>query len=159
MRLNPSILFILLLPIIISCSGSKKTFSTTENTALFLPPNIEAYVDMFIDEVDGQETKFNLADSAQVDEGNHKVLVRLEYQPAGGSSLIVGGLGSLLLRSATNKTFSATIEIKVERNEEYRFLVKDFDDGFNIILFNETKMKEESSYRFKLSEGKFERVF
>lgn len=159
MRLNPLILFITLLTIIISCSGSKKILSTTENTALFLPPNIEAYVDMFIDEVDGKETKFNLADSAQVDEGNHKVLVRLEYQPAAGSSVAVGALGNMLLRFATNKTFRTTLNIKVERNVNYRFVVKDFDNGFDIILFNETEEKEELNYRFTLSDGKFEREF
>jgi hypothetical protein len=159
MRLNHLILFVAFLPIIVSCSGSKKILSTTENTALFLPPKIEAYVDMFIDEVDGKKTKFNLADSAQVDVGNHKVLVRLEYQPVAGSAIIVGGLGNLLLRSATNKTFSTTIDIEVGKSEEYRFVVKDFDDGFDIILFNETKMKAELNHRFKLSEGKFEREF
>jgi hypothetical protein len=159
MRLTPLIRFIPLLSILISCSGSKKILSTTENTALFLPPTIEAYVDMFIDEVDGKETKFNLADSAQVDEGNHKVLVRLEYQPASGSSVAVGALGNMLLRFATNKTFRTTLDIKVERNVNYRFVVKDFDNGFDIILFNETKKREELNYRFTLSDGKFEREF
>jgi len=108
MRLKHIILICLLIPILNSCSGSKKVLSSTENTALFLPPKIEADVDMFIDEVDGKKTKFNLEDSAQVDEGEHSLLIRLEYQPAAGSSAIVGGLGNLLLRSATNKTFSKT---------------------------------------------------
>lgn len=159
MRLKQFILICLLIPILISCSGSKKILSSSENTALFLPPKIEAYVDMFIDEVDGKKTKFNLADSAQVDEGSHKLLVRLEYQPAAGSSVIVGGLGNLLLRSATNKTFSTAIDIEIEKSMEYRFVVKDFENGFEIILFNETKMNEELNYRFKLIEGNFERVF
>ena len=156
-KLTSSLL--LLISLLFSCTGTKQTLSTTENTALFLPPKIETYVDMYIDEIDGKKTKFNLADSAQVDEGNHKVLVRLEYQPAAGSSVIVGGLGNLLLRAATNKTFTAYIDLNVEKNEVYRFVVKDFDDGFDIILFNETKVKEESNHKFKLSEGKFEREF
>ncbi len=159
MRLKQFILICLLIPILISCSGSKKILSSSENTALFLPPKIEANVDMFIDEVDGKKTKFNLADSAQVDEGSHNLLVRLEYQPAAGSSVIVGGLGNLLLRSATNKTFSTAIDIEIEKSMEYRFVVKDFENGFEIILFNETKMNEELNYRFKLIEGNFESVF
>ncbi len=137
----------MLIPILISCSGSKKVLSSTENTALFLPPKIEAYVDMFIDEVDGKKTKFNLEDSVQVDEGKHSLLVRLEYQPAAGSSLIVGGLGNLLLRSTTNKTFSTTMDIEIERSMEYRFVVEDFDNGFEIILFNETQIKEELNHQ------------
>ena len=159
MRLKQFILICFLIPILISCSGSKKILSSSENTALFLPPKIEANVDMFIDEVDGKKTKFNLADSAQVDEGSHNLLVRLEYQPAAGSSVIVGGLGNLLLRSATNKTFSTAIDIEIEKSMEYRFVVKDFENGFEIILFKETKMNEELNYRFKLIEGNFESVF
>jgi len=159
LRLKQFILICFLTPILISCSGSKKILSSSENTALFLPPKIEANVDMFIDEVDGKKTKFNLADSAQVDEGSHNLLVRLEYQPAAGSSVIVGGLGNLLLRSATNKTFSTAIDIEIEKSMEYRFVVKDFENGFEIILFNETKMNEELNYRFKLIEGNFESVF
>ncbi len=159
MRLKQFILICFLIPILISCSGSKKILSSSENTALFLPPKIEANVDMFIDEVDGKKTKFNLADSAQVDEGSHNLLVRLEYQPAAGSSVIVGGLGNLLLRSATNKTFSTAIDIEIEKSMEYRFVVKDFENGFEIILFEETKMNEELNYRFKLIEGNFESVF
>lgn len=154
-----SILFGLLIPILLSCSGTKQTFSNTAETALFLPPRIEAYVDMFIDEVDGKKTKFKLADSAEVDEGNHEILVRLEYMPAVGSGAVVGGLGGLLLKAATNKTFSARLNIVVEKGQEYRFLVKDFENGFDIILFNETKVKEELNHRFQLNDGKFERVF
>ena len=159
MRVLHFILFGLLVSTIISCSGSKKVLSSTANTALFLPPKIETDVDMFIDEVDGKKTKFNLVDSAQVDAGKHSILVRLEYQPAAGSSLIVGGLGNLLLRSATNKTFTTAIDIEIEKSMEYRFVVKDFDNGFEIILFNETKLKENLKHRFKLTEGKFERIY
>jgi len=158
MRVKKLILFCMLIPILVSCSGSKKVLSSTENTALFLPSKIEAYVDMFVDEVDGEKTKFNLSDSVQVDEGSHSLLVRLEYQPTSGSSVIVGGLGSLLLRSSTNKTFSTIMDIEIEKSMEYRFVVKDFDNGFEIILFNETTLKEELNHRFKLSEGKFERI-
>ena len=42
---------------------------------------------------------------------------------------------------------------------KYRFVVKDIDNGFEIILYNETKMKAEYNFRFKLSDGYFERVF
>ena len=159
MRIKSFLFLILFLPVIFSCSGSKKVLSSSDNTALFLPIKIEAYVDMFVDEVDGEKTSFNLADSVEVDAGKHNILVRLEYQPAAASSIIVGGLGNLLLRSATNKTFSSKIDIQVQKNMEYRIVVKDFEDGFDIILFNETKKEEESIYSFKLKDGKFERMF
>ena len=51
------------------------------------------------------------------------------------------------------------IDIEIEKSMEYRFVVKDFENGFEIILFNETKMNEELNYRFKLIEGNFESVF
>ena len=149
----------MLAPAIISCSGSKKILSSTDNTALFLPPEIENSVDMFVDEVDGIKTKFNLADSVQIDVGNHEILVRLEYKPAEGSSIIVGGLGSLLLRAASNKTFTERFNINVESKQEYRFIVKSFDDGFTIVLKNETKNKEQEKYTFKLKDGTITRIF
>tara|TARA_R110000787_G_scaffold17143_3_gene54127 strand:+ start:28295 stop:28639 length:345 start_codon:yes stop_codon:yes gene_type:complete len=114
---------------------------------------------MFIDEVDGKKTKFKLADSAEVDEGNHEILVRLEYVPSVGSGAVVGGLGGLLLQATTNKTFSTKLNIVIEKGQEYRFVVKDYENGFDIILFNETKMKEELKHRFQLSDGKFEGIF
>ena len=152
-------LFGLIIPLLFSCSGTKQTFSTTENTALFLPPKIDSNVEMYIDEIDGKKTEFNLADSAQVDYGNHSVLVRLEYQPASGTAIIVGGFANLLLRATTNKTFTSILDIKVNKGQEYRFVVKDFEDGFEIVLFNESTSKEESIHKFKLTEGKFEREF
>jgi len=147
------------LALTISCIGNKKVLSSSNDTALFLPPKIETSVDMYIDKVDGKRTKFKLSDSAQVDQGNHTLLIRLEYQPASGTSLIVGGIANLLLRATTNKTFTSTIDINVTKEQEYRFKVKGYEDYFDLILINETTSKNEAIYKFKLNEGKFVRIF
>ena len=151
--------FILVIPMMYSCGGSKQVLSSTQNTCTFLPPEIEAYVDMYVDEVDGKPTKFNLADSVVIDEGEHNILVRLEYQPSAGSSLVVGGLGNLLLRFTANKTFSTKMDISVAANQDYRFVVTDSENGFKIRLVNETTRKIELEHAFELKDGKFTRVF
>jgi len=144
---------------LIACSGSKKILSTTDQTALFLPPEIEFGVEMFVDEIDGRKVKFHLSDSAMVDAGNHEVLVRLEYQPAAGSSLIVGGLGNLLLRSATNKTFNTKMEIDVEQDKTYQFVVTAADESFSIAVMNIDSNSEIVKHSFQLKDGHFERIF
>ncbi len=93
------------------------------------------------------------------EEGKHNILIRLEYQPAAGSSLIVGGLGNLLLRFTTNKTFSTNMDISVAANQEYRFVVTNSENGFKIRLVNETTSKIELEHAFELKDGKFTRVF
>ncbi len=153
------LIFIAVIPLMYSCGGSKQVLSSSQNTCTFLPPEIEANVDMFVDEVDGKPTKFNLADSVVIDEGNHNILIRLEYQPAAGSSLIVGGLGNLLLRFTTNKTFSTNMDISVTANQEYRFVVTNSENGFKIRLVNESTSKIELEHAFELKDGKFTRVF
>ena len=53
--------------------------------------------------MDGEKTKFGLYDSVIVDAGVRTLEVRLEYQPASGSSVLLGGLANLLLRATTKK--------------------------------------------------------
>lgn len=144
---------------LIACSGSKKILSTTGETALFIPPKIEANVDMFIDEIDGKKVKFQLSDSAQVDAGNHEVLIRLEYEPASGSSIIVGSLGNLLLRSATNKTFKTKMDINVERDNTYQFVVTAASESFDIAVLNTGSKVEIVKHSFQLKDGHFEKIY
>ena len=153
------VLFAILFPFIISCSSTKQTFSSTEKTAVFLPPKTEYYVDLFIEEIDGEKTKFKLGDTAEIDEGQHELRIRLEHQPASGTSIVVGGIANLLLRSTTNKTFSSIINVNVEKGQVYRLVTEDFKDGLAIKLHNETTSETQAVYKFKLEEGKFETVF
>ena len=152
-------LYLIFFILLTSCGGSKQIFSSTDDTATFLPIMIEAYVDAFVDEIDGTKTNFNLDDSAVVDAGKHSVVFRLEYQPASGSAIVVGGLANLLLRATTNRTFRTTIDIEVEKDNDYRFEVVDFEDGFAIKLLNETQNTEDLEHRFEIRDGRFERVF
>lgn len=142
-----------------SCSGSKQVLSSTQNTCTFLPPQIEANVDMFVDEVDGKPTKFNLADSVVIDDGKHNIKVRMEYQPAAGTSIIVGSLGNMLLRSATNKTFTTNMDISVTSDKEYRFVVTSSENRFTIKLRNETTSKIDLEHSFELKDGEFTRIY
>ena len=158
-RTLKNIILLLTLFGLIACSGSKKILSTTDQTALFLPPKIEAGVDMFVDEIDGRKVKFQLSDSAMVDAGSHEVLVRLEYEPAVGSSIIVGGLGNLLLRSATNKTFKTKMDIKVEQNNTYQFVVTAAGESFDIAVLNTGSKVEIVKHSFQLKDGHFEKLF
>ena len=65
-------------------------------------------VGLYVDQVDGEPTDFGLFDQIVIDAGGkHEISVRLEYQPAAGTSLVVGGIGNLLLRAGTNKTGSS----------------------------------------------------
>lgn len=144
---------------LIACSGSKKILLTTDQTALFLPPKIELDVDMFVDEIDGRKVKFQLSDSAMVDAGSHEVLIRLEYEPASGSSIIVGGLGSLLLRSATNKTFNTKMDINVERDNLYQFVVTAAGESFDIAVLNVGSKVEIVKHSFQLKDGHFEKIY
>jgi hypothetical protein len=114
---------------------------------------------MFVDEVDGKPTKFNLADSVVIDDGKHNIKVRMEYQPAAGTSIIVGSLGNMLLRSATNKTFTTNMDISVTSDKEYRFVVTSSENRFTIKLRNETTSKIDLEHSFELKDGEFTRIY
>ena len=149
----------MILFVLLACTGSTKVLSGTSATALFLPPEIEAYVDMYVDVVDGKKVKLGIMDSVRTDAGSHEVEIRLEYQPAAGSAVIVGGLANLMLRSATNKTFTTKMSITVEESHEYRFIVTSGEKRFFIALFDETTNAEQVKYTFELKDGKLTRVF
>jgi hypothetical protein len=156
---NSVILLVAFLSLLISCSSTKQTFSTSEKTAVFLPPKTEYYIEMYIEEIDGKKTKFKMEDTAEIDEGEHELRIRLESHPATGTAVIVGGIANLLLRTTTNKTFSSTINVNVEKGQVYRLMTEDFKDGLAIKLLNETTSEIESIHKFQLKDGNFESVF
>ena len=145
--------------LLIGCAGSKKSMVSTNDTVLFIPAQIETYVDFYVDEIDGKKTEFLLNDSLEIDAGEHTIEVRMEFQPAAGSSLIVGGVGNLLLRAATNKTFKTQMDINSIANHTYQFIITGIEEGFEIDLKDVTSDKIDLSHQFKLKDGKLERIF
>lgn len=151
-----------LLVTLVSCSGSQVDLSKENNSspAKFVPFVADFGVDIFVDEVDGKPTKFGELDSVLIDPGSHELLVRLEYQPATGSAIVVGGIANLLLRAGTNRTFVSTIKVDVESNHVYKLIAKySPEDQIDLIVFNETLEKEVLRHSFVLKEGRFERIF
>jgi len=151
-----------LLVIMTSCSSSQVDLSKDINSspAKFVPFVADYGVDIFVDEVDGKPTKFGELDSVLIDPGSHELLVRLEYQPAAGSAIVVGGIANLLLRANTNRTFSTTIKVDVESNHIYKLIAKySSEDQIDLIVFNETSEKEVLKHSFALKDGRFERIF
>ena len=114
---------------------------------------------MYVDKIDGNPTRFHLADSVVIEAGRHEVDVRMEYSPAAGTAIVVGSLANILLRSATNKTFTTTMEIIVEKNKTYRFEVYGFDNSFKIQVNNITDKTVISEYIFELKDGQFKRIY
>ena len=151
-----------LLVTLASCSGSQVDLSKEKNSspAKFVPFVADFSVDIFVDEVDGKPTKFGELDSVLIDPGSHELLVRLEYQPATGSGIVVGGIANLLLRAGTNRTFVSTIKVDVESNQVYKLIAKySPEDQIDLIVFNETSEKEVLKHSFALKDGRFERMF
>ena len=144
----------------IGCAGSHRDLSTAENPAVFVPVVADYGVDIFVDEIDGKETKFGELDRVSIDPGTHEIAVRLEYQPAAGSSLVVGGLANLLLRAGTNNTFRANLTVDVAAGNVYRLTADaNPDGGLDLFVLNETTDKEMLRQSFKVEDGDFERVF
>ncbi|MDB4307860.1 hypothetical protein N9985_01085 [Gammaproteobacteria bacterium] len=133
--------------------------ATGENTATFVPVVTDYGVDIFVDEVDGQPTKFGELDSATVDAGEHELAVRLEYQPASGSAIVIGGLANLLIRAGTNKTFRTTISLAAEAGHLYQISARtNADDELEIAITDQTLNQEIAKQTFRVSEGGFERI-
>ena len=152
----------LLLIIMAACSGSQVDLSkgNDSSSAKFVPFVADYGVDIFVDKVDGKTTKFGELDSVLIEPGSHELEVRLEYQPAAGSSIVVGGIANLLLRAGTNKTFVTKITVDVEANNVYKVLAKySPEDQIDLIVFNETSEKEVLKHSFVMKDGRFERIF
>ncbi len=139
--------------------AKERSIAVTDDTALFLPIAAEWGVDFYVEKVDGKKTKFGLYDSVVVDAGQRTLDVRLEYSPSSGSSLLVGGLGSLLLRAATNKTFRTRMEVSVIGGNTYQMSATAKDDQLEIFVVDHSSEEIVISQRFELRDGKFERLF
>jgi len=153
---------VILLSLMAGCSGSQVDLSKENNSspAKFVPYVADYGVDIFVDKVDGKPTKFGELDSVLIDPGSHELVVRLEYQPAAGSAIVVGGIANLLLRAGTNKTFVTTISVDVKANKTYKLLAKYTpEDQIDLIVFNETSDEEVLKHSFALKDGRFERIF
>ena len=139
--------------------AKERSIAVTDNTAIFLPIATDWGVNLVVEKVDGKPTKFGLYDSVLVDAGDRTLEVRLEYKPAGGSSVLVGGLANLLLRAATNKTFRTTLEIEVEGGKEYQMTAVAKGEKLEIAVINHSDEEIVKSQVFEVKEGKFERIF
>lgn len=130
----------------------------TEQTAKFMPVVSDYTVELYVDKVDGKATKFRSRDTAIVDAGERTIVVRLEYTPATGTSLILGGLGNLLARAATNKTFRTELTTPVAADHQYQLIARAQGNEIVIIVFDQTDRKEVAGQKFALNDGKFERL-
>ena len=151
-----------LMTILASCAGTQVDLSKENKSspAKFVPYVADYGVDIFVDKVDRKPTKFGELDSVLIDPGAHELVVRLEYQPAAGSAIVVGGIANLLLRAGTNKTFTTTISVDVKANTVYKLLAKSTpEDEIDLIVFNETLDEEVLKHSFALKDGRFERIF
>ncbi len=133
--------------------------ANTDQTAKFMPVVSDYTVDIYVDKVDGKPTKFRANDTAVVDAGERTMTIRLEYAPATGAGLILGGLGSLLALAATNKTFRTELTAPVAAGHQYQLIARAQGDEIVIIVFDQTDRREVAGQKFALKEGKFERIF
>ncbi len=140
-------------------TGKQHDMTSTNETAVFLPVVIDYNVDLFVDKVDGKPTEFGLFDQVNIDAGRREIGVRLEYMPAAGTSLIVGGIGNLLLRAGTNKTFRTSISVDVLSGHAYRLIARSKEDTLEIVVFDETDGREVVKQAFGVKDGQFERLF
>jgi len=139
--------------------AKERSIATTDDTAVFMPIVTDFDVNLYVEKVDGKKTKFGLYDSVVVDAGNHQLDIRLEYQPASGTSLILGGIANMLLRAGTNKTFRTTMEVDVVGGQAYQLIANAHDGILTIMLNNDTASAQVLRQDFKIKDGKFERVF
>ena len=153
------VLVALLLGVSSHAMAKEVNLAKTDESARFRAVSSDYTVDIYVDKVDGKATKFRARDTAVVDAGDRTMDIRLEYQPASGSSLLLGGLGNLLARAATNKTFRTTMTVTIEADHEYQLIAQAKGDDMVIVVFDHTDRSEVASQKFTLRDGKFERVF
>lgn len=144
-----------------SCATiSESSHTSSGNPATLTPFNNEWGVQIFIDELDGNKVSYSELDRLALDGGSHDLGVRMEYQPASGTSLVVGGLGNLLLRTATNKTFEHDITVELIEGHNYGLTVNGTDAGFELLVFDETAAGiVVLEHQFEFKDGYFERIF
>jgi hypothetical protein len=141
------------------CAGKTQNMASTTDTAVFLPIVADYSVDFFVDQVDGKATKFGVFDRVTIDSGRHELQLRLEYSPASGSSVIVGGIGNLLLRATTNKTFRTDMTLDVSGGHTYQMIARANGENIEIIVFDKTESREVVKQTFVHKNGQFERLF
>lgn len=128
--------------------------------ALFLPSVVDYGVELYVVEVNRSATRFGESDKVRISPGTQQLAIQLEYQPAAGTSLIVGGIGNLFLRSATNKTFRTDLSVDVHANHIYHLSARtNTAGGFDITVFDESLGKEVAKQSFTEKDGRFERLF
>jgi len=149
--------FVIVLLTLTGCTTTEHKHSTIDDPAYLIPVIREYDIALYIDEIDGQSVNYGELDRISLDGGPHNLLVRLEYQPAAGSSVIVGGIGNLLLRAGTNKTFRTSIPVELQEGDVYGITAEGQEDGLEIIVFTENA--EVLRHSFKYRDGQFERVF
>lgn len=143
-----------------SCAISERSHTSSSNPATLTPFNNEWGVQLYIDKLDGSEVKYGELDRLALDGGRHDLGVRMEYQPAGGSSVIVGSLGNMLLRAGTNKTFEHQITLELIEGHNYGLTVKGTDVGFELLVFDETAEGiVVLEHQFEHKDGVFRRLF
>ena len=143
-----------------ACAISERSHTNSSSPAYITPFNNEWGVYLYIDELDGSEVKYSELDRLALDGGSHDIGVRMEYQPASGTSLVVGGLGNMLLRSASNKTFEHDITIELIEGHNYGLTVKSTDVGFELLVFDETDGGIVLlRHPFEYKDGTFEKLF
>ena len=150
-------LFVIIILTLTGCTTIERKHSTVDDPAFLIPVIREYDIALYIDEIDGKSVNYGELDRISLDGGPHNLLVRLEYQPAAGSSVIVGGIGNLLLRAGTNKTFRTSIPVELQEGDVYGITAEGQEDGLEIIVFTENA--EVLRHSFKYRDGQFERVF
>jgi hypothetical protein len=70
----------------------------------------------------------------------------------------LGGLGNLLARAATNKTFRTELTTPVVADHQYQLIARAQGNEIVVIVFDQTDRKEVAGQKFVLKDGKFERL-
>ena len=141
--------------------AAEKDLTTSDGPyALFLPAVADYGVEIYVEQVNGEATRFRERDQVRVSPGMLELAIKLEYQPTAGSALIVGGIGSLLLRAAANKTFRTDMSVDVVANHIYHLSARtNTAGGFDITVFDESLGTEVARQSFAERDGRFERLF
>ena len=150
-------LFVIFILTLTGCTTTERKHSTVDDPAFLIAVIKEYDIALYIDEIDGQSVDYGELDRISLDGGPHNLSVKLEYQPAAGSSVIVGGIGNLLLRAGTNKTFRTSIPVELQEGDVYGITAESQKDGLDIVVFTENT--EVMRHSFKYRDGQFERVF
>lgn len=133
--------------------------SSSDQTAKVYAVTSSWNANLRIEKVDDQKTKVWGKKPALVDAGERVLDLRMEYQPAAGSAILVGSIANLVLRGLTNKTFRTQISVNMASDHEYAVMAEKSDDGFDLVTFDLTEEQEIARHSFGKKDGKYERLF